>query len=405
MFGKGLGKSKSVIDYEGPQDVLIWKHPVEDFNIKMHLIVHESQQAVFFKNGQAEGPLVSGEHPLDPGVNSFLQRLFGGNGRTETFRSEVYYINEAVSRGIPWGTDSPIDMLDVDYGVPIRVSAFGDFSLRVRDGKKLLLKLVGTVSRYTQEEITTYFASMIAMYVRDSIANLMERNHINGMRVNTQLVAISLAIREKLAAEFLDYGMELMDFNVSNVTVRGLEAIGNTVHDITLKTLAKRGEAGLEQIENTSRAEAMKILGQAENDQILNRAMAEAQAYQIKGNAEAQVSRTKGLTEAEVLRAKGLAEAEIDREKGITENQRLDHQVDMIRVANPVPDITILPGGYTVPSYSPVPPVQGNAAPPAGGDRLSELDRRLKTLNSWYKEGLISAEDFEKRKAEILSQI
>ena len=44
---------QEVIKYEGDNDILIYKHPAEDFNTLSQLIVHESQEAVFFSDGQA----------------------------------------------------------------------------------------------------------------------------------------------------------------------------------------------------------------------------------------------------------------------------------------------------------------------------------------------------------------
>ena len=41
-----------IIKYEGDNSTFIWKHPCEDFNTQTQLIVHESQQAVFYMNGQ-----------------------------------------------------------------------------------------------------------------------------------------------------------------------------------------------------------------------------------------------------------------------------------------------------------------------------------------------------------------
>ena len=43
----------SVIKYEGDNNTFVWKHPCEDFNTGTQLIVHESQEAVFFMNGRA----------------------------------------------------------------------------------------------------------------------------------------------------------------------------------------------------------------------------------------------------------------------------------------------------------------------------------------------------------------
>lgn len=54
-----------VIKYEGGNNVLVWKHPKEDFNTSAQLIVHESQEAVVFKDGIALGPYSAGKHTLE----------------------------------------------------------------------------------------------------------------------------------------------------------------------------------------------------------------------------------------------------------------------------------------------------------------------------------------------------
>ena len=37
-----------IIKYEGDNSTFVWKHPSEDFNTSTQLIVHESQEAIFF---------------------------------------------------------------------------------------------------------------------------------------------------------------------------------------------------------------------------------------------------------------------------------------------------------------------------------------------------------------------
>lgn len=41
-------KLVDVLRYEGDNTVFVWKHPCENFNTSSQLIVHESQEAVFF---------------------------------------------------------------------------------------------------------------------------------------------------------------------------------------------------------------------------------------------------------------------------------------------------------------------------------------------------------------------
>lgn len=55
----------SIIKYEGGNDVFIWKHPIEDFNYGSQLIVHESQEAIFFKDGQALDLFGPGRYTLE----------------------------------------------------------------------------------------------------------------------------------------------------------------------------------------------------------------------------------------------------------------------------------------------------------------------------------------------------
>lgn len=55
----------SVIKYEGDNDTLIWKYPQEDFNIGSQLIVHESQEAIFFKDGKALDLFGAGRYTLE----------------------------------------------------------------------------------------------------------------------------------------------------------------------------------------------------------------------------------------------------------------------------------------------------------------------------------------------------
>ena len=48
--------------YEGDNTTFVWKHPCEDFNSYTQLIVHETQEAVLFLNGQALDSFGPGRH-------------------------------------------------------------------------------------------------------------------------------------------------------------------------------------------------------------------------------------------------------------------------------------------------------------------------------------------------------
>jgi predicted RNA-binding Zn-ribbon protein involved in translation (DUF1610 family) len=93
----------SIIKYEGDSDTLVWKHPIEDFNYGSQLIVHESQEAIFFKDGQALDLFGAGRYTLETQQLPLLENIYKLPTDTEgTFHSEVYYINLATVMGIKW---------------------------------------------------------------------------------------------------------------------------------------------------------------------------------------------------------------------------------------------------------------------------------------------------------------
>ena len=86
----------SIIKYEGDNDTLIWKHPIEDFNYGSQLIVHESQEAIFFRDGQALDLFGPGRYTLEtqqlPLLALFASMLFDGGVRIGQATPKVWAI-------------------------------------------------------------------------------------------------------------------------------------------------------------------------------------------------------------------------------------------------------------------------------------------------------------------------
>ena len=86
---------QEVIKYEGENSVLIYKHPAEDFNTMSQLIVHESQEAVFFSDGQALDSFRAGRYTLEtkniPLISKLRNLVSGG---VSPFHTEVKSCND-----------------------------------------------------------------------------------------------------------------------------------------------------------------------------------------------------------------------------------------------------------------------------------------------------------------------
>ena len=128
-----MAQIADIIKYEGDNSTFIWKHPCEDFNSMTQLIVHESQEAVFFMNGEALDLFGPGRHTLEtqniPKIGKFLNRTTGGE---TPFHCEVYFINQTVQMDVKWGTDSKVRYIDPESGVPLELGASGSMNLKAR---------------------------------------------------------------------------------------------------------------------------------------------------------------------------------------------------------------------------------------------------------------------------------
>lgn len=243
-----MAKIYDVIKYEGDNRTFIWKHPNEDFNSMTQLIVHESQEAIFFMNGQALDLFGPGRYTLEtqniPMLSRVLNRL---TGDTKPFHCEVYFINKAEQMKIKWGTDSKVQYLDPMYGFPLTIGASGEMSLSVGDSRKLLIKLVGTEEYLGQEELVSFFRAVLMTRVKTYMAQVIKANALNIFELDEHLSNFSANIHKLLIPDFEDYGLVLEKFYVSNIVKPDGERQYEQFKDLHFRQYADVAEAKLRQ--------------------------------------------------------------------------------------------------------------------------------------------------------------
>ena len=208
----------SIIKYEGDNSTFIWKHPKEDFNTSTQLIVHESQEAVFFMNGQALDLFGPGRYTLETENIPLLRRITNipTNGQTP-FHCEVYFINKTEQMAIRWGTDSKVQYMEPTYGFPIAIGASGEMALSVGDSRKLLVKLVGTETILGQARLTQFFRAFLMTRVKTYMAQTMKTDAISIFEVDAKLTEFSESLHQKLIPDFAEYGVNLDRFLVTTI--------------------------------------------------------------------------------------------------------------------------------------------------------------------------------------------
>lgn len=304
----------SIIKYEGDNETLVWKHPIEDFNFGSQLIVHESQEAIFFRDGQALDLFGAGRYTLQTQQLPLLEKVYKLPTDTEgTFHSEVYFVNLATQMGIKWGTDSKVRLFDPASGLHIEIGASGEFNIRVTDSRKLLLKVVGTTGGLGQEQLLGigngkgFFRSMVMTQVKSYLAQTIKENAINILEIDAHLMALSGALRERINAALDEYGLTMPEFYVSRIVTpdddpnfrRMKEQYAEQyllVRQENIRKAEAEAAADRKAVEAQTAAR-MKIIGaQGEAEALKIQKQAEAEAYRMQAEAEAAEMRMKGYT-------------------------------------------------------------------------------------------------------------
>ncbi|MFI3200088.1 MAG: SPFH domain-containing protein [Eubacteriales bacterium] len=253
-----------VIKYEGDNQTFVWKHPREDFNTGTQLIVHESQEAIFYANGQILDVFQAGRHTLEtqniPVINKYFNRM---TGNQTPFHCEVYFVNKTEQMAIKWGTDSQVEYVEPTYGFPIKLGASGEMSLRVENGQQLLLKVVGTEQGLIQDSLVQKFRMFLMGRFKPYFAQIMKSDKINVFEVDERLGDLSESIMEKLAKDFLDYGVSLEHFFVTTIVKPEEDGTYRKFKELHFRQYADVAEARLRQqvgvIEQQTQAQRMVI--------------------------------------------------------------------------------------------------------------------------------------------------
>lgn len=315
----------SVIKYEGNNQTLVWKHPEEDFKLGSQLIVHESQEAIFFRDGQALDLFGPGRYTLETQQIPLLENAYKlATDEKETFHTEVYYINKSVIMNTRWGTDSKIRLFDPGSGLHLEIGACGEFNIQVADSRKLLCKLVGTTSEVEQLQLVGvdngkgYFRALVMTQVKSYLAQTIKHQDVNILEIDAHLLALSEELKQRLNEYLQSYGLEILEFFITRINTpdddpnfkrlklqyaeKYLLVRQEEIKKLEAEAAAKRMEvetanlARLKIIETQGQAEAMKI-----------KAQAEAEAYRAKAQAEALEMQMKGYTyQQETARMVGL---------------------------------------------------------------------------------------------------
>jgi membrane protease subunit (stomatin/prohibitin family) len=210
---------RSVIQWENPDPTMLfhrWSENGDEIKNASKLIVGPGQGCVFVYEGRVESvytqeglfELRTANIPFITTVLKFMQN----------FKSEhkvgIYFFRTAKLLNLKWGTDSLIKYEDPKYKFPVALRAFGNYSMRITDGRGFFQQVVGGAETFTVDNIREPLNARLVQPLTDYFAEAgYTYTQIDPMREE-----IAAALTKKLTQEFTKLGFVLEDFRIQGTS-------------------------------------------------------------------------------------------------------------------------------------------------------------------------------------------
>ena len=369
-FAGGEKHFVDVIKNRSDNDTLIFKNPEEDFNNGTTLVVGPGEKAIFVYQGTIEQIFDPGSYTLTSANYPFISRLRNSlSGGVSSFHSLVYFVRTATSREIKWGTQTPIKVYDKalgdqfqGIGVETEVRARGAYRIKVDDCGIFLTQLIGNNYDLTdQESITDYFRNQFLGHIVSILTTELTKWEGPLISVPANAVTYAKTIEDEIAPIAAEYGMKVLNFSISAIDI----------------------------VDNEARQEAQELVSKNREQFYGRMAQGQGEAAYAQGQQSAYETYGTNYQQAQVLNAMNGAASDPGSDGGALLGAGMG--------------LTMGAGmGQVIPNMVNQTMGQAQAAPePAAVDPVERLSR----LKEMLSKELISQEEYEAKKADILKEM
>jgi membrane protease subunit (stomatin/prohibitin family) len=213
------GELVDIIEWvDDTRNTVAWRFPRYHNQIKngARLIVRPGQSAIVVEQGRVADVFGPGTYELNTRNLPLLSTLRGWkHGFDSPFKAEVYFVATRQITELKWGTQNPVILRDPSLG-PLRVRAFGTYTLRAAKPEALLAELVGTDGSFQADEIDVLLRSIIATTFADLIASTQIA--ITDLAAN--YLKLSEELRQRVIAKIdEEYGLDVPQLYIVNISV------------------------------------------------------------------------------------------------------------------------------------------------------------------------------------------
>lgn len=259
-------KKTNVIEWvgAGPDDIL-WVYPYEDIRWGSMVVVHEYENAIFLRDGKIYDVLGPGRHIITTQNIPLLTRAYRlvmGYGETP-FKATVVFVSQKQFRG-KFGVNTRVK-LSPQALYTTELQAFGEYWFRIEDPILFLTQVAGAVPSFSSGDVSNFIRSFFVELFMQEIGKFAATD------IYTRLETISAKIKSDTVYDaFKQRGMELIDLKVSGVSLPLLEKMEkeDTTYGLPLLIAIQQGKED-KVLELVRTVESMRAIGKSPGAGIL----------------------------------------------------------------------------------------------------------------------------------------
>ncbi|WP_163846470.1 SPFH domain-containing protein [Pseudooceanicola aestuarii] len=199
------------------RDTLVWRFERQGHEIKYgaKLTVREGQAAVFVHEGQLADVFTPGLYMLETNNMPVMTKLqHWDHGFQSPFKSEIYFVNTNRFTDLKWGTKNPIICRDPEFG-PVRLRAFGTYTIRVTDPARFLQEIVGTDGEFTMDEISFQVRNIIVQ----EFSRVVAGSGIPVLDMAANTADLGRLVASEISATIEEYGLSIPELYIENISL------------------------------------------------------------------------------------------------------------------------------------------------------------------------------------------
>lgn len=221
--------------------------PTSEIKDASKLIVSPGQGCILVYEGKVQDVLTEpGTYFIESDNHPFITNLLK---LRQSFESEhkmhLYFFRTAEVVNQSWGTPTPIKYVDPKYKFPIQLGAYGNYSVKIADGKSIFVNIIGSKYIFTTEDLR----EIITGRIQASLTSHFAKSAYSYNEIDTHLQEMSEQVKASINDTIGNLGLFLTDFQIESSSFdEKTQAHINKIASMTSEALAA-AEVGLDYVQ------------------------------------------------------------------------------------------------------------------------------------------------------------